>query len=171
MKFSEMKYTRPDIDALRAALAGVEERIRTARSAGEQIEAFYEEEKLLSAYATQRELASIRNTIDTRDPFYEAERAFFDERSPEVEEADHKVTFALLASPFRAELEERLGSLLFRNAEIAVRAFSPEIMPLRRALRRFFLIKQLHDRYLVGRALLGAGIQQLGIGSALHAAL
>ena len=39
MKFSEMKYTRPDIDALRAALAGVEERIRTARSAGEQIEA------------------------------------------------------------------------------------------------------------------------------------
>ena len=128
MKFSEMKYTRPDIDALRAALAGVEERIRTARSDGEQIEAFYEEEKLLSAYATQRELASIRNTIDTRDPFYEAERAFFDERSPEVEEADHKVTLALLASPFRAELEERLGSLLFRNAEIAVRAFSPEIM-------------------------------------------
>ena len=35
-----------------------------------------------------------------------------------------------LASPYRAELEESLGKLLFQNMELEEKAFSPEIVPL-----------------------------------------
>ena len=36
----------------------------------------------------------------------------------------------LLASPFRKELEEKLGKVLFINLELSMKGFSPEITEL-----------------------------------------
>ena len=130
MKFSEMPYQRPDIPALREKLEALRARIEGAQSADEAERAYRESDALSQQYATATSLAYIRHSIDTRDAFYDAENAFADENEPVVKEMAQAVNLALLRSPFRKELEARLGEVLFTNLEIEVRSFSPQNLAL-----------------------------------------
>ena len=130
MKFSEMPYERPDIGEVKDALAAIEQKLLNAKSAAEQLEAFRETEALGKRVNTLGTLVYIRNTINTKDEFYAAEREFIDEVTPLLAEAEQKVSLAMLASPFRAELEKELGELYFKNLEITVRTFKPEMIEL-----------------------------------------
>ena len=73
-------------------------------------------------------LAEIRHTVDTRDAFYEKEREFFDENSPVLADRQLEVYKALLASPFRAELEEQLGAIIFEKMEIDVDVYKRQLL-------------------------------------------
>ena len=130
MKFSEMPYRRPDLDAFCAAARDTVDKLNNAATAEEQMKAYRSYEALMSSFQTQRTIASIRHTINTKDKFYEAEQDWMDANLPLVEEADQQVSMALLHSRFRTELAESLGELLFTNLEIQVRSFRPEMMDL-----------------------------------------
>lgn len=130
MKFSQMRYERPDIAGLCKLCDDVAGKIENAKSAKEQIEAYESSEGSFIHAGTMSSLAYIRYTINTKDEFYSAEKAFFDENSPALEEGSQKIRLALLASPYRKALEEHFGSLVFKNLEISVRTFSPENIPL-----------------------------------------
>ena len=130
MKFSQMTYQRPDYPAAFRQLEDLTARLRAAGSAGEQVQLYRQAEELLSHLSTQATLCSIRYTVDTRDPFYEAENEYNDQQSPLLQEKLQEFQKALVASPFRKELEEELGELLFRNIELELKSFSPEIIPL-----------------------------------------
>ncbi len=123
MKFSEMTYTRPDMDQLTA-------RLEQAASRADQLAAYREKEALLSGFDTQASICAIRHTVDTRDKFYEEEEAYLDQQYPLVSEKCQAFNRALVASPFRPELEEALGKLVFVNIELELKSFSPEIVPL-----------------------------------------
>ena len=84
-----------------------------------------EEERHLD---TMQELATIRHTIDTRDPFYDAEDTWWNNASPQIQEYAQKWLDELLKSPYRQQLSEEFGDLVFINAEIARKCFSPEII-------------------------------------------
>ena len=130
MKFSEMPYTRPDVDAFRKmaedAVLAIEKAV-TPEEAAEAFEAFDREDAHVS---TLINLCYIRQSVNTRDEFYEKEQEFLDGSMPALQEATQRVQLALLQSPHRKALEERYGKLLFENLEISVRSFSPEIMEL-----------------------------------------
>ena len=130
MKFYEMPYTRPDLEEIQRESAAILERITNAPSAQEQIDAYLAYEELSKQIGTNCSIAYVRHTIDTRDAFYEKESDYIDEISPALQELDQRINLALLNSPFRARLEERFGSLLFKNLEISVRCMKPEIMEL-----------------------------------------
>ena len=130
MKFSEMPYVRPDLAAFQAKAEDIAQRIAGAVSADAVVEAYGEFDKIQGEVNTALSLAYVRHTIDTRDEFYDQENDYADEIAPAVQEAEQKVTKALLASPFRAELAERFGELLFTNLEIAARTFDPGNMAL-----------------------------------------
>ena len=130
MKFSEIPYTRPDVETLNARLSACADRIAKAENVKEQIAAFDQATELNQRYQTDSAVAEIRNSINTADAFYEGEREFLDEAAPKLEETNQKVHIALLDSPFRKELEAHYGSLLFQNLEIARRSFTPEMIPL-----------------------------------------
>ena len=130
MKFSEMPYVRPDLAAFQAQAEETARRIWEAPSAQEQIDAVLAFDQAQAEVNTAMSLAYVRHTIDTRDEFYDQENDYADEIAPAVQEAEQKVTKALLASPFRAELAERFGELLFTNLEIAARTFDPGNMAL-----------------------------------------
>src|SRR5690606_32227926 len=70
----------------------------------------------------------IRHSIDTKDPFYTEEQNFVDEAMPLVQSSSVKFTNALLASPFKKELEMILGDLIFKKAELSKKTFSDEII-------------------------------------------
>ena len=130
MKFSEMPYVRPDMDKVKAELNACAEKIRTADSVEAQIAAFDEASELSKDLMTTGSIAYVRNTINTADKYYDAEREFFDQAGPELEESLQAINIALLDSPYRKKLEAHYGSLLFKNLEISRRSFKPELIPL-----------------------------------------
>ena len=87
-----------------------------------------EEEKLNKHVDTLAQLASVRNTIDTRDKFYDEEMNFWNEATPQLQECQNAWSRAMLDSPFRADFTAEYGDLMFVNAEIADKAFSPDIL-------------------------------------------
>ena len=129
MKFSEMQYQRPDPAALKARLGDLTRRLRAAGSYDEAKAVFLEKEAADRTVRTMGALAYIRQSIDTRDAFYDAEKSFWDAFGPELEEADQTWTEAMLSSPFRPDFEAEYGGLMFLNAEIARKTFAPEIIP------------------------------------------
>lgn len=129
MKFSDMPYTRPDFDALKAELEGLCDQLRAAESYEQAKAAFLKKEELLRHVETLGTLVHVRHSIDTRDEFYNAEEELWNAVEPELEEYIQSWTMALLESPFRAEFSAEYGELMFINAEIALKTFSPDIIP------------------------------------------
>ena len=130
MTFTEYPYTRPDLDQFTATFQQQLDVFRNAGSGAEQIKAIEGINTIRSAFDTMHQIAMIRHTIDTRDAFYAAEQAFYDEHSPQVEALISAYYKALVSSPFRKDLEQHFGPQLFRIAEMSLRTFSPAIMDL-----------------------------------------
>lgn len=130
MKLSEMPYTRPALDETLEQLTAMAQELREAPDAGRQLEVYARFEALARRLTTLAALASIRHTIDTRDAFYAAENDFFDANGPAMGEKELDVYRALLASPFRAALTEKLGEIAFEKMEIDVKASCPQVLEL-----------------------------------------
>lgn len=129
MKFSQMKYERPDLEAVKAELTKLTEELKSAENYDGARKAFVEFDAVKRKVGTQGTLASVRHSIDTRDKFYEAEKKFWNAASPELDEYFQNWTMALLESKFRTQFEEEFGNIVFINAEIDLKAFSPDIIP------------------------------------------
>ncbi len=128
MKFSEMPYQRPDTDAVIREIQDLTARLKNAQSYEEARGVFLEYEEKSKAVDTTITLSYIRHSIDTRDEFYKEENDFWDEVTPEMEEYEQEWIKTLVDSPFRKDFEREYGDLLFLNAEIARKTFSPEIV-------------------------------------------
>ena len=118
MKVSELPYRRVTIEEVTSVMEDVIARIRTASSADEILAAREEEQKLMLEYQTNTALAYMRYSINTVDEFYVAENEYYDEIGPAVQNYSVQYASALLDSPFRAELEEKLSPVLFRAMEV-----------------------------------------------------
>ena len=129
LKFREMPYERPDGEALKTSMRTLTEKLRAAGSYDAAKAVFLEKETLSKHIQTLATLAQVRHTIDTRDKFYDEENGFWNQLSPELEEYSQEWTKAMLASPYRTDFEKEYGTLMFLNAEIALKTFSPEIIP------------------------------------------
>lgn len=130
IKFSEMKYERPDMDAVKAEIARLVAAFRACRSCEEARTLLMEKDRLERHVDSMATLANIRHSIDTRDEFYDGEAAYWDNTMPELEEAYHEWTLAMLDSPYRRELAGEFGDVIFINAEIEKKSFDPSIVPL-----------------------------------------
>ena len=129
MKFSEMPYERPDLDAVKKQYSALTERLKAAGSYEEARTVFLEKEKLDKHVQTLATLSHVRHSIDTRDAFYDAEAKFWNAAEPELQEYTQAWTRAMLDSAFRAQFAAQFGELMFVNAEIELKTFSPEIIP------------------------------------------
>lgn len=130
MKFSDMTYTRPDLEAAKAAISGCTEALNRAESYEEARAAFLKMQELHSHLYTADTLAYVRHTIDTRDAYYDEEARFLAEHLPLLREAQQEFQKALLSSPFRPDFEAEYGGLFLRNMELELKTFIPAIVPL-----------------------------------------
>lgn len=129
MKFSEIPYKRIEKEEMIAALTKAVEALKAAESFEEAERIFLDLEASQAHVDTMFTVANIRHDINTADEFYDAEVAYADEVMPQVNEYSQQWTLALLQSSFRADFERKYGKLMFTNAEIALKTFSPEIIP------------------------------------------
>ncbi|MCM1524687.1 MAG: M3 family oligoendopeptidase [Ruminococcus sp.] len=129
MKFSEMNYRRPDMTEIGIAADNAAAAISAAVSADSAAAAYLEWDRISGEYSTMNSLCYIRHTINTEDEFYDRENGFFDDAGPEFTKYCQKVSRAAAESPFRPELEEKFGRVMFKNIDIDIKSFSPEIIP------------------------------------------
>ncbi len=99
-----------------------------ADTAEAQIRLIGDINRLREDFSSMNNLCHIRHTIDTRDTYYEAENAFFDENNPHFEALNNRFYELLLSSPHLAGLEAAWGKQLFVLAELSLKTFRPEIL-------------------------------------------
>ncbi len=128
MKFSEMSYTRPDLTKMESDFNALLTRFSAAQNAEEQKEVIARINELKNEFSTYSSIASVRNSIDTTNKFYEAEQDFFDTNQPVIEGLHIKLYKALGSSKFKNELQKDFGNQLFKLADVSVKTFDTSII-------------------------------------------
>lgn len=120
-KFCNMQYVRPDGEALirdiREATNGLKDSkvYETARNI------FWKIQEEATHFETMSSLASVRNTIDTTDEFYEKEMEYLFGMQPKIDVEMKDFQEALLASDFLEEFEKELGELYMQQLKANIR--------------------------------------------------
>ena len=120
-KFCEMQYVRPDGEAL---LQKIREATMQLRDSGDFETAktiFWSVQEEATHFETMSSLAYVRNTINTKDAFYEKEMEYLFGIQPKLNvemKAFHEV---LLASAFLADFEKELGELYIQQIKADIR--------------------------------------------------
>lgn len=115
MKFSELKYERPDFKKYQEELNNIAEKIVNAANADEVFEAYDEYCNIEAEYGEVMTISLIRAYQDSTDEFYNGEMGY---NLSEDAKLDRNVVFkALLDCPFRKEIDEKYGSQLLRIIE------------------------------------------------------
>ena len=128
MTFENYQYTRPNVDDAKTQLSNLVTRLMAANSTKETLEIFNEYNKLREHLETMSTLVEIRATIDTTDKFYEGEREFWDEFTPELASLQSKFDKEMYNSKFKDELKKEIGEHYFNLIETTLKVFSDEII-------------------------------------------
>ena len=120
MKFNEMTYTRPDIDALLARCRELAAKAAAAPDGDALVRLYYEQSEAFAEYNTASNLANIHYTCDTRDAYWKAEQDFFDANGPAVTNASVEISRAFLANPHVDALTEKFGTTCVAGMKNAV---------------------------------------------------
>ena len=119
--FKEIKYERPDVKQLKRDIARLLGEFNGAKSFEEADAAFLEFMHIIEACFTQSTVASIRNTMNMKDEFYDKEVKFFNTETAKLMLTLKKAIKAVLNTPFRAQFEEKYGSQMFKQCEMQIK--------------------------------------------------
>lgn len=128
-QFSKIEYKRPDMNALKKKLKQVLRSLKKAASYEEARAAYLASLAETGHVETSYVVASIRNTLDTTDKFYDGEMQFFNRAVAMLMPVSKSFTEALLRSPYRAQFEAEFGRQLFTLSEIEHKTQSNKIIP------------------------------------------
>lgn len=128
IKFSEIPYKRPDIDILSMDFSRELEVFKNAAEFETGYKAFEAINELRNEFSTYSSIASVRNTINTADAYYDAEQTYYDEKGPLFTELNTRFYKLLVDSPFKAKLTEKYGKQLFDLAEMSIKGFDPKVI-------------------------------------------
>ena len=147
LKFSDYEYKRPDYTTYKAEATEAIEQLQNAEDADIAVAAVMLMNGLLNETDKQANLAYIRQSINTKDEFYQAEQEYWDEYGPLFTEINTLYYHALLETPYRMELEQVLPKQYFKMAEYELKAFSPEVIEL---LQKENELASAYDKLIAG---------------------
>lgn len=128
-KFSELPYRRPDMEAVKEALKRCAEEMKAAGTYEEMRDLFLAQKEAEPEWQTMSTIAHIRNTVDTRDAFYEGEMKYFYEEQPQIQLLWQSIERIILESPTRPEWEKEFGSFFIKNMEVNQKLADESIVP------------------------------------------
>ena len=111
-KFSEIPYTRPDVEALQARYDALTRRARDAAGPEELLQVVRDRDALQQEVSLCQSIATIRAFHDVTDAFYQTE---FQETLPRLETLDSQpLAQAIVESPYAQAVDEAFGPQLRR---------------------------------------------------------
>ena len=129
MKFKEMKYERVDMNEVIKQFEDLITKFKAATTAEEEFEVHKEYYKVIKDFDTMTTIASIRNSIDTSDEFYDAEMKYYRENIPLAQDKMQEYSMLVFNSEHRNYLEEKLGKVAFKNIELELKSFNEKMIP------------------------------------------
>ncbi|HPB16155.1 MAG: M3 family oligoendopeptidase [Clostridia bacterium] len=129
MRFSEMPYKRVTYEEIEAKAKELLDKMENAEDVSQALDVFYEYNRFSDKINTAVSLSYIKFTLNTEDGFFVAEKEYYDEVMPKIQDVDLRFRLALYNSKFKEQLKIELGELLFLNIEINMKAFNPKIIP------------------------------------------
>ena len=128
--FEAIEYIRPDFAKIRVFYEELTARVQSASSYEEVKACILDEETFSSSVNTMATVAQVRHTIDTSDPFYTEEDEYISRSYPEVMPYMQAFTLALLASPFKAQIDEEYGEQFLKTVKLGAESFSEKNVAL-----------------------------------------
>ncbi|MBQ2434449.1 MAG: M3 family oligoendopeptidase [Clostridia bacterium] len=129
-KFSMIPYVRPDLSAYKEEVKAHVLKVRNAKNYEELRKEWISHSEKTMEVMTMRSVASIRNTVDTTDAFYDAEIRYFNAEFPAISLIAMQAEEALLSSPFVKDFENEFGTILIQNMRASMRFQDERLVPL-----------------------------------------
>ncbi len=126
--FDEMPYSRPDVEALRSALAAAEKALRGAADYPAARKAFFDLQEAQEEFDTMFTLCYVRASMDTTDAFYEAESKFLREASAGLIPLRKAFSQALSDSPVRSGFEREFGAQMLKMVDANLKTTDERII-------------------------------------------
>lgn len=130
MQFKDYKYIRPEYEDIKTKYTELLSKFNDSKDADEQYGYLQKINELQGETDTMAQLVLIRNSINTADEFYDKENEYIDMTMPKLHGLRVEFYKALLNSKFKEELKARVKPQLFTLAEIEIKTFSDEVVPL-----------------------------------------
>ncbi len=127
-KFSEIEYRRPDLENVQITFRNLLDKFEKASDSTIQESVIDEINKLKAEFQTAGSIASVRNSIDNSNVFYESEQEFYDNTEPLFRDLNIQFYKSLNNSPFKKQLEGKYGKQIFDIAEVSVRSFGSAVI-------------------------------------------
>ena len=126
--FREMPYHRPDIAGYIEKFKNATQNLKNSKTYEEARKVFFDQQAEEEEIETLFSIASVRNTIDTGDPFYEAEMKWLQEQMAKMIPIEKEYVQALASCPFRKDFEAEYGVQLFRDADASLKTMDERIV-------------------------------------------
>jgi len=128
MKLENITYERPEFEQFTIVFKASLDQLQRANTFNDFDNIFLELYQQRDNYSTMFELANIRYTLDTNNPFYNEEVAFFNKISPEYESLIHEFYQVLNKTKFKREIEKKYGTHILTLSENLVGRFNTRII-------------------------------------------
>lgn len=128
--FKELEYIRPDVEKVICEIEKAAAAITEAPDFAAFQEAFEAYHQVMETYNSAIQIADIRFTQDVRDPFYAQENDYLGDNMPRVEKACQQVNRAVMASPFREEIDQAYTPMLLKRLAFMAQGTGDQIMEL-----------------------------------------
>ncbi len=129
MKFQDYKYERPNYEEIKKSFLDLVNRIKDADDYKEQHKYIMELNNIRKNIETMSTIASIRNSINTADEFYEKETEYWDEYGPLYTELNSDFYKAIINSKFKDNIINDFSEQFYKICEYSLKSFSPDIIP------------------------------------------
>lgn len=130
MKFKDMPYERVNYEQAEQEFKRLTERVRNAKSADELWQVHQDFYRAYTGVADMLTIAHIRYDGDTTDEFYSAEQEYYDEVKPKLANLQNGYRRAFYESPYRKEMEEKIGKVAFVSMENDLKSMDESIIGL-----------------------------------------
>ncbi|MDW7668438.1 MAG: M3 family oligoendopeptidase [Bacillota bacterium] len=128
MKFEDYKYEKIDIKSFSEEFNKHIESFNDSNTFQEQNKEMTKLIELRNHFETMATLVEIRQSIDTKDEFYDKEKNYYDEVRPIYQGLVTNYYKALINSKFKNDLVEEWGYWIFKIAEMEIKTYSDEIV-------------------------------------------
>ena len=128
MKFKDYKYERPNYEEIKKSFLELVDKIKNASTYDEQKLHINQLNNIRKHIETMSTLASIRNSINTADEFYDEEQNYWDEQGPLYTELSSDFYKVIVNSKFNDEIKKDYSEQFYKICEYSLKSFSPEII-------------------------------------------
>ena len=121
-KFKDIEYKRPSVAGMIKTYRTSLKMFKSAKEASDAKAAFIKFHELIDNFETPYVIASIRNTMNVKDKFYEKEMKFYSAAMALVGAVAMGAVKKFLSSPFRADIDGEFGPQSLRYLEAQVKS-------------------------------------------------